>query len=313
MNITEYYKTIRASKEKWMPELTLQLEKEPGGRTGIRISMEGEKASPLLWLNDYYNRYTDGHPLNETIGDILRDWKKVMSRIPDISEPDIKDWEKARLKIFLTLTAENLRQRGDTIRRKWLGMQLTIRYCITCADGILQSFPVSEKLAGEHWHVTEKELFHTAWENTEVLFPASLKSLNQVIADFAGNHVEKPHMEASELIYGNDPLPFNCYVLTNYHSLYGAAAISYKGLSDRLYRRFGKPFYAIPSSIHEMILYPEPEDTELKNQFCPENIREILFLVNRSTLQPKEYLSDSLYYYDGKELTIAGTGGNDDE
>lgn len=46
MNITEYYKTIRASIEKWMPELTLQLEKEPGGRTGIRISMEGEKASP---------------------------------------------------------------------------------------------------------------------------------------------------------------------------------------------------------------------------------------------------------------------------
>lgn len=118
MNITEYYKTIRASVEKRMPELTLQLEKEPKGRTGIRISMEGEKVSPLLWLNDYYNKYTDGHPLNETIGDILRDWKKAMSRIPDISEPDIKDWEKARLKIFLTLTAENLRQRGDTILRK---------------------------------------------------------------------------------------------------------------------------------------------------------------------------------------------------
>lgn len=81
-------------------------------------------------------------------------------------------------------------------------MQLTIRYCITCADGMLQSFPVSEKLAGEHWHVTEKELFHTAWRNTEMLFPASLKSLQQVIADFTGSPAEKPHTEASELIYG---------------------------------------------------------------------------------------------------------------
>lgn len=313
MNITEYYKTIRASIEKWMPELSLQLERKPGGHTGIRISMEGEKASPLLPLDDYYDRYRDGQTLNETITDLIHDWKKAMSRIPDIRESDISDWEKARLKIFLTLTAENFCTSKDTVHRKWLGMQLTIRYCITCAHGTLQSFPVPEKLAERYWHVTEKELFQTAWSNTAILFPASLKKLTQIIADISGNHVEKAHTEASELFYENDPLPFDWYVLTNCHSLYGAAAISYKGLSDRLYRRFGKPFYAIPSSIHEMILYPEPEDTELKNKFCPEYIKEILFFVNRNNLEPNEYLSDSLYYYDGKELIITETGGSDDE
>ncbi len=77
---------------------------------------------------------------------------------------------------------------------------------------MLQSFPVPGKLAEEHWHITEKELFYTAWKNTEVLFLASLKSLNQVIADFAGNYAEKPHKEVSELIYENDPLPFDWYI-----------------------------------------------------------------------------------------------------
>lgn len=313
MNITEYYKTIRASIEKRMPELTLWLEKEAGGHTGISISKVGEKASPLLWLDDYYDKYTNGQPLNETIKDILLDWKKVMSRIPDISESDIHNWEKAKHRIFLTLTAENFHLPENTICQQWLDMKLTLRYCITQADGTLQSFPVPEKLAGEHWHITDKELFHTARENTETLFPASLKNLYQIIASLFSEHTEEACAEPEELIHGNEPLPFDLYVFTNRDSLYGATAISYKGLLDRLYRRFGKPFYAVPYSIHEMILYPESEDAGLKKQHSPERMKEIIFSVNRSSVEPKERLSDSLYYYDGKKLTIAETGGNDNE
>ena len=51
--------------------------------------------------------------------------------LPGTSYRLINDWEKARLKIFLTLAAEIHCQQGDPIRRKWLGIQLTIRYCIT--------------------------------------------------------------------------------------------------------------------------------------------------------------------------------------
>lgn len=51
----------------------------------------------------------------------------------------------------------------------------------------------------------------------------------------------------------------------------------------------------------------------MKMQFNPKKMREIIFEVNRSTIEPKERLSDSLYYFDGQELTIAGMGGNDDE
>lgn len=313
MNITEYYKTIRASIEKRMPELTLQLEKEPGGRTGISISKEGEKASPLLWLDDYYDRYTNGQPLNETIRDIIHDWKKVMSHIPDISEPDIRNWEKAKHRIFLTLTAGSLPQPEDTICKDWLDMKLTLRYCITIADGILQSFPVPGKMAEEHWHITEKELLHTARENTEALFPASLKNLYRIIASLPSKYAEEPYTEPEELIHGNEPLPFDLYVLTNQGSLYGAAAISYKGLLNRLYRRFGKPFYVVPSSVHETILYPETEKERLKKQYSPEKMKRIIFAVNRGTLAPKERLSDSLYYYDGNKLTITETGGKDDE
>lgn len=313
MNITEYYNTIRASIEKRMPELTLRLEKDPGGRTGISISKEGEKASPLLWLDNYYDRYTNGQPLNETINAILYDWKRVMSLIPDISETDIRNWEKAKHRIFLTLTAGKFRQPEDTICKDWLDMRLTLRYCVVWEDEILQSFPIPEKLAKKHWHVTEKELFHTARKNTETLFPASLKNLYRIITSLPSEYAEEPLPEPEELIYGNEPLPFDLYVLTNQGSLYGATAISYKGLLNRLYRRFGKPFYVIPSSVHETILYPEIEKERLKKQYSPEKMKKIIIAVNRGSLEPKERLSDSLYYYDGKELTITETGGKDDE
>ena len=314
MNIIEYYKTIRASIQKRMPDVILRMEKGPGGRTCISISREGEKVSPLFCLEDYHDRYLNGRPLEETIQDILHDWKDFLNLVPDISKDDIYNWEKAKHKIFLTLVAEKGFRPEGRLTRNWLDMELTVRYCISFENGTLQSFPVSGRLAGEYWNIPEKEIFCTAGKNTETFFSPSLKSLYQILSGYIFADKEKEaHSGEAEIIYGNGPLEDSLYVLSNCHNLYGATAICYQGLLAGLYRRFGRPFYIIPCSIHETLLYPEPEDGDREGPFSPKNVREVIFNVNRNNVQPRERLSDSLYYYDGQKLTIAGTGGNDDE
>lgn len=317
MTIDEYYKAVKTAIETRMPGMSIRMEQKPedegGIRSGIRISKEGEKASPLLWLDYYHDRYTNGRTLEETIEDILHDWKKFLSTIPDISEPDILDWEKAKHKIYLALVSKDACQPEGTLSRDWLNMKLTVRYCVSLTDKSIQSFHVPGEIAEREWGIPEEELFRTAWENTETLFPPTLKNLNQLISGLLSGDTEEPQEKAVDMIHGNAPLPPSFYVLTNHMKTNGAAAICYQGLLAGLFRRFGSPLYVVPSSIHETIIYPEPEDAKTKQQYCPEEMMKIIYGINRSYLKPKEWLSDSLYYYDGTRLTIVGTGGGTDE
>lgn len=316
MNIIEYYQTIKKHIETKHPDIRIQLEQTPlnENRPGIRISRKGEKASPLLWLDIYHSSYENGKPLGETIQDILRDWKDILSQIPDIAETDINDWEKAKNQIYLSLVSQTLPLSGDILSRDYLDMKLIIRYRLVHTEQMIQSFPVPRALARQHWHIPEKEIFRTAGQNTETFFPPALFDMYRFLSrhNNPGKHTgQKP--EAENIIHGTDPLPPALYILTNQMTVNGAASICYKGLLTGLYRRLGKPFYAVPSSVHEMFLYPEPEDESEKEIFSPGKIKNLIYTVNRSHVLPKERLSDSLYYYNGSELVIWETGGDGNE
>ncbi len=313
MNIIEYYQTIKKNIETKHPDIRIKLEQTPltENRPGIRISRKGGKAVPLLWLDIYHSSYENGKPLGETIQDILRDWDEALSQIPDISETDINNWEKAKSRIYLALVSQTLPLSGNILSRDYLDMKLIIRYRLAHTEQALQSFPVPRALARQHWHIPEKELFLTAGQNTETLFPPALFDIGEFLSHYSPD--THTGQKAENIIHGTGPLPPALYILTNHIGINGAAAICYKGLPARLYERLGKPFYAVPSSVHEMLLYPEPEDEEEKEIFAPEKIQNLIHAVNNSCVTPKERLSDSLYYYNGTELARWETGGGGNE
>lgn len=315
MNIIQYYETIKKHIETRHPDIHIQLEQTPltENRPGIRISWEGERAVPLLWLDIYHSSYENGKPLKETIQDILRDWEEALSQIPDISETDITDWEKAKSRIYLALVSRTLPLSGDILSRDYLDMKLVVRYRLAQTEQAIQSFPVPRALARQHWHISEKELFLTAEQNTETLFPPALYDMGEFLSRCSPDTHTGQKAEAENIIHGTGPLPPALYILTNHIGINGAAAICYKGLPAGLYERLGKPFYVIPSSVHEMLLYPEPEDEEEKEIFAPEKIKNLIHDVNNSCVTLKERLSGSLYYYNGTELARWETGGGGNE
>lgn len=72
----------------------------------------------------------------------------------------------------------------------------------------------------------------------------------------------------------------------------------YPGLIRDLADKFGKSFYIIPSSVHEVLILPT-EDTEE----CAE-IKSMIREINDTQVSPEEILSYSLYYYDREEGKI---------
>ena len=305
---------IKTAIETNHPDITIQREQTPGNKNRISISKKGEKASPLLPLDSYHDNYENGKPLNDTIQDILDDWKELLLKIPDIRESDINDWEKAKHHIFLTLVSAELPLPEDTLRRSFLDLKLTVHYRLASTKRMVQSFPITRLLAEKHWHIPEKEIFRTARQNTETFFPPSLFDMGDfLLCRYASAIHGDKELKAGEMIHGNGFLPPSLYILTNQQMVNGAVTICHKGLLVGLYRRFGKPFYVIPTSVHETLLYPEPENDSTKEIFSPNKIKQLLHRVNRSQVPEKERLSDSLYYYDGNKLILHEAGGDDNE
>lgn len=307
MDIKEFFEYIKKTIETEIPGVTIQIGRKPEDdiiqRTGFYVHKNGENASPLLWLNYYHNEYLNGKTVEETIEEIIRDWKRALDQLPDIPETSVLDWEEAKNKIFLTLMSEEKRkccQEEDIFTVDFLDLKLVVRFCFHMSPKVIQSFPVTRKLALHQWGITKEELIRTARDNTGTMFPPSLFDMKQYVSE---SYEIIRDARPDELIHGKGHLPDGMYLLTNCRGIYGASSICYDGLLPKLFHRFGKGFYVVPSSTHEMILLPDSPDP-LKKIFQPDELLEMIYHINRTMLRPDERLSDSLYYYDGKELTI---------
>ena len=89
-------------------------------------------------------------------------------------------------------------------------------------------------------------------------------------------------------------------VILNKGGLFGAKAITDTEYLSSIYDEEGE-FYIIPSSIHELIVIPSeafPSVEEVKE------MKGFIAEVNANEVKPCEILSNNLYKFDGKEVSI---------
>lgn len=88
------------------------------------------------------------------------------------------------------------------------------------------------------------------------------------------------------------------FVLTNSDSIYGAGAVLYEGIQEKIERKVGEDFLLLPSSIHEWIIVPhEYGDIEVMTNIIQE--------INSTTIKPEELLSDRPYILNDNKLVEA--------
>jgi peptide subunit release factor 1 (eRF1) len=90
----------------------------------------------------------------------------------------------------------------------------------------------------------------------------------------------------------------NLYVMTNSTNSNGSIYMTDRDVLDDFAEKMSSNFYIIPSSVHEVILYPDDE------MLSKEQLQEMVSEVNRYVLSDVEYLSDSVYYYDRDKKVI---------
>ncbi|MBQ6089982.1 MAG: hypothetical protein IJL07_01775 [Lachnospiraceae bacterium] len=132
------------------------------------------------------------------------------------------------------------------------------------------------------------QLLSRAVRNTPELFPSSFKKIDELILEILRKN--RFPESAFPLFAGDESFQSPMMVLTNSIGFYGASALLYPGVLEKIREELGSEFYVLPSSVNEVIILPS-------NGHGSDYLRDMVREVNQTTVPPEEILSDNIYSY----------------
>ena len=137
----------------------------------------------------------------------------------------------------------------------------------------------------------DNKLYKLAVENTQQLFPAKIK----ILSDIVDLGEEAPEASKCKVL--------ETYVLSNDRDFYGANVLLYPDTINKI-REFVKgDAFIVPSSVHEFLIF----NTE---GLSADILNRSIEIVNQTTEDPEEILSNNVYQYDYKSNVLFNTKDN---
>lgn len=174
----------------------------------------------------------------------------------------------------LVPSAKNKNLLTDIPHRNIEDMALAYRFDMGHNERTSYSILVTNKMLNAYG-ISAAQLHDDALEAASHSCPATLRNMNEVIHNIAGQ---------------TDPSPM--WVASIENGQNGACVIQYPHFLDDAAETLGGSFYVLPSSIHEVLLLADdtsPSLSELEN---------MVRTINQAEVAPEERLSDNVFHYD---------------
>lgn len=194
--------------------------------------------------------------------------------------------------------------------------------CIFMAEPgkIIQGSPLTFAQI-QAWKIEPAQLIRDAVNNMQEALPATLETMGDLMESSRGGSVRSSLLSVLKRNFPDTPegkldqvarilarrigqraqetgglKPM--WVLGNTAGRYGSSSVLYPGVLERFAQKLKSSFYILPSSVNDVILLPEggAETREM--------LYEMVASANRSMEDAKMVLSDSVYYFDGKNMEI---------
>lgn len=290
-----YYHFIQAVEERVKEEVEDSVsvyihtaEKNNGTiRKGIILRKQGINISPVIYLEEYFEKYKRGGSLEYIIAEILRLYQDMCFH-KSWKEQRFGDYEEMKHQIIYRLVNRKANENTLTDMPFVPYLDLAIVFCVLLE--VNQYGTATMPIYNGHmelWGVSEEELFRQAEKNTCRLLPDEFQTMSAVLQELTLQEI--PIQEEKE---------DSMYVLSNRIRSYGAAAILYHGRLEAIGMYLKSNYYILPSSIHEVIVIPE------KETFRIQSLSAMVQEINRTQVQEEEVLSDHAYYYDRQKKVL---------
>lgn len=238
-------------------------------------------ASPVIYVDEYEKMVLSGQmSFSECMDEIEETFRKFAVEYPDAAFLD-KGPEGLLERLVFRVLSES---RNEDLLKERISRELAPGiYAIfdirVSEDGVI---PVSEDTLGL-LETDEEEMVKRAFENAVNQYPATICHLKSTLMH------EKP-----KLILDTDKLDFSerpaVFVVTNAEGFMGASALFYEGVQEKIEELLGGDYYAVPSSVHELLVIPEKDAPNISE------IREMLIEAN-GMIAKEDVLSDVPYVY----------------
>lgn len=262
---------------------------------GLTLRKKGECMSPNIYLNSYFDAYQMGKPITQIMEEILFHYYRAKEE-NDIHIEDILNYNAIKDKIILRIV--NYDKNKELLKncpyKKYLDLAVTFRY-IADKDTFGIASSLISNMEFKEWGIDLEQLYQVALFNTMREFPWKMDSLAKVIGEClrekAAGMMTKEMLEDIEELEKSEN-KVNMYVLSNESGINGATCILY----DNVIKKFAKVqdanVFILPSSIHEVMLVPENEETEAAF------LADLVVEANNSAVGLIDLLSNHIYYYD---------------
>ena len=167
---------------------------------------------------------------------------------------------------------------------------ITYKVLIGKKNDITASVPIDNNLA-QHIGINEEQLYQLAYENTKILMPTTINSMDQII-DFNQIDIDSNDILEQDMLW----------VISNSEKFNGASAMLYTEDLSKLADKLDADLYIIPSSVDEVLAVSAKSMIASDVNYLKEMVSEV-----NKTLEPEMLLSNEIYTFDKQshKITIA--------
>ncbi|MCM1219832.1 MAG: DUF5688 family protein [Lachnospiraceae bacterium] len=248
---------------------------------GMVIMQDGENVSPTIYLEPFYEALEGGADMDDVTNRILQNYFTARSRAEHFDVAPLSDfgYVKDRLYVQLINRHSNEKLLKHIPHAMFLDdFAVTVRCMIDSSGDYNASFLIHDHHLSM-WKTDGETLLSYALQNTRKNFGVDLMRMT----DF----LQKIHPEI--MLEGRYPED-SIWIMTNKRKLAGASAMLFDDVLEGFAEKHGS-FYVIFSSIHEALLIPSPNDSDI-GVYTRMNQE-----VNEAQVEAEEILDTKAYYY----------------
>ena len=258
---------------------------------GLVIMEKGKDIAPTIYLDSFYELYTNG----ENIKNIIRQIELIYEQNKNNVTFDVnilKHFDTIKDKIvYKVVNYRSNEKLLEQVPHKRILDLAVVFYCLLDNEYGRSATALIYNNNLKNWNVTIDDVYKAALKNTPDLLHSKISSM-AALFEKCGVNVDGEEVDLKDYV------PSDMYVLTNESKLNGAACILYENVLYDFAQKLGADLYILPSSVHEVILLPK------LSMFEKDELVNMVKEVNTEGVAADEVLSDHVYEYTRTERLI---------
>lgn len=279
-------------------DVSLNIVTKPNGikLTGLSIRKDGSNIAPNIYLEEFYSQLEAG----DNIGVVLRRIAdlRMTQDVEDIDFEMFLDFENCKDKIMPRLYGVELNNSMIEERVYTKIGDFIILYVLELGENGRgrMCIPINYQLLNT-WNIKVEEIHKIALDNQHIRDDGVVRTMSEMMKDmvYPGllEEMEVDEDKAYDLIDEMFDIPDDrmMYVISNKSGTNGASIILDEEFMESVYKKIGKDFYILPSSIHEVLAVADDGYMDAKD------MQMMVYEINRSQVSVEDRLSDHIYKY----------------